>query len=167
MYKKTCTLSLSVPIGQYEWGTWADRQSPHCRLVWRSQFPGLLHKFLWYALTHEGLQANMRSLMWGVGCKNYPRQRWVCVLGRFWGAHALHGVISLQQMFLWPRSWPHTLSCVWGWGRWGPWGSGARAARCFTAPSPTVQHVFFHCLLFLSVLHFCRWYCGAYATCCA
>ena len=65
------------------------------------QFPGLLHKCVWYALTHEGLQANMRSIMWGVGCKGYPQQWWVRVLRRFWGAHALHGIISLRQMFLW------------------------------------------------------------------
>ena len=73
LYRKSCTLSLSVPISQYEWGTCVDRHSPHCRLVWRSQFPGLLHKCVWYALTHEGLQANMRSIMWGVGCKGYPQ----------------------------------------------------------------------------------------------
>ena len=36
--RKLCTLSLDVPVGQYEWGTWVDRCSPHYRLVWRSQF---------------------------------------------------------------------------------------------------------------------------------
>ena len=101
LYRKSCTLSLAVPISQYEWGTWVDRHSPHCRLVWRSQFPGLLHKCVWYALTHEALQANMRSIMWALGCKGYPQQWWVRVLRRFWGAHALHNVIPLRQMFIW------------------------------------------------------------------
>ena len=96
LYRKSCTLSLSVPISQSEWGTWVDRHSPHCRLVWRSQFPGLLHKCVSYALTHEGPQANMRSIMWGVGCKGYPQQWWARVLRRFWDVHVLHGVISLR-----------------------------------------------------------------------
>ena len=101
VYRKSCTLSPTVPISQYEWGTWVDRHSPHCRQVWRSQFHGLLHKCVWYALTHEALQANMRSIMWGVGCKGYPQQWWVRVLRRLCCAHALHNVIRLRQMFLW------------------------------------------------------------------
>ena len=101
LYRTSCTLSLSVPIGQYKWGTWVDRHSPHCRLVWRSQFPGLLHNCVWYALTAEGLQANMPSIMWGVGCKGYPQQWWARVLRRFWDAHTLHGVISFRQIFFW------------------------------------------------------------------
>ena len=32
LYCKSCALSLTVPISQYEWGTGVDRDSPHCRL---------------------------------------------------------------------------------------------------------------------------------------
>ena len=101
LYRKSHTLSLDVPISQYEWGTWVDWQIPHCCLVWRSQFPALLHKCVWYALTHEALQANMRSIMWGVGCEGYPQQWWERVLRRFWSAHALHDVMPLRKMFIW------------------------------------------------------------------
>ena len=103
LFRKSCTLSLNVPISQYEWGAWVDRRSPHCRLVWQSQFPGLLHKCVWYALTPEALQANLRSIMWGVGCKGYPRRWWMRVLRRFWHAYALHRIVPLRQMLMWCR----------------------------------------------------------------
>ena len=66
-------------------GTWVDKHNPHARLVRRSRFPGLLHKCAWYALNVVSFSANIRSVMWGVGCKGYPQKWWMGVLHRFLG----------------------------------------------------------------------------------
>ena len=62
----SCTVSLFGDPLSEEWCKWVDRHSPHCRLVWRSQFPGLLIKCLWYALDTASFEANVRSLMFAL-----------------------------------------------------------------------------------------------------
>ena len=55
---KPGTVSLNGdPLGE-EWCKWVDCWSPHGRLVWRSQFPGLLIKCLWYAVDTPSFALN-------------------------------------------------------------------------------------------------------------
>ena len=53
-------------------GYWVDVTSPHARMVWRSQFPSLLQKSIWYALTPGDIRDNPRSLFWGWESKDTP-----------------------------------------------------------------------------------------------
>ena len=55
-----------------EWAWWVHKSSPHAGVVWRSQFPVLLHKSCWYAASVADLICNFRSLFWGVGYMGYP-----------------------------------------------------------------------------------------------
>ena len=103
LYCKAYTLSLAAPTSQSEWGTWVDRASPHSRIVWGSQFPGLLHKCTWYTLNVPSLQANLRSVMWGVGCKGYPQRWWMRALRRFWREYVLECLVPFRHMMLWVR----------------------------------------------------------------
>ena len=70
---------------------------------WRSQFPGLLIKCLWYALDTHLFSLNVRSVLWGIGCKGYPRKWWLGTLQRFWSKYALHDVICMAQLIAWVR----------------------------------------------------------------
>ena len=63
---------LGEPDTIPEWDSWKDLCSPHTRLVWRSQFPSILQKCVWCALTTDDLITNLRSVMWGLGVKRYP-----------------------------------------------------------------------------------------------
>ena len=47
-------------------------------LVRKSHFPSMLQKSssIGYALTHEDVRENFRSVMWGVGAKGYPKSWW-------------------------------------------------------------------------------------------
>ena len=76
LLKKSCTLSLSDLPGTMEWSTWVDVHSPHAKHVWKSQFPSLLLKCMWHSLTGADFVANVRSAMWGMGAKAYPRKWW-------------------------------------------------------------------------------------------
>ena len=100
LLRKACTLSLIGDPIRAEWYTWVDRDSPHARLVWRSQIPGLLQKSVWYSLQPDSLCANVRSVMWGVGCKRYPSQWRIGNLRRFWGMYPLGDLISWRQQQL-------------------------------------------------------------------
>ena len=40
--------------------SWTDVCSPHAGLVWRSKFPSILQKCVWYALTMDDLITNLR-----------------------------------------------------------------------------------------------------------
>ena len=48
---KACTLLLADPPSDVELGSRVDRVGPHAKQVWKSQFPSLLLKCMWYAPT--------------------------------------------------------------------------------------------------------------------
>ena len=60
-------LSLYDPAAPGEWTCWVHMFSPIARTVWRSQFPSIILKFTWYALSMNDLRLNVRSLIWGMG----------------------------------------------------------------------------------------------------
>ena len=86
-----------------EWDRWIDLSSPNARLVWRSHFPALLRKSLWYALTPRDICLNLRSILWGIGVKNYPRAWWLPPLKRFYNSNSLKRVLPLSQCLDWMR----------------------------------------------------------------
>ena len=98
--RKGVTLNLDDPL-QFEWLRWVDGFSPHARVVWRSHFPSLLLKCLWYALNHEDVIKNFKSLMWGVGYKHFPSKWVVPILRRFYDQHRLDRVVSLPILLGW------------------------------------------------------------------
>ena len=96
---EACTVSLQAAVLTFEWATWVDPHSSHARLVWRSRFPGLLHKSVWYALDLASFTAQVCSVMWGVGYRGYPRGGWVGVLHRFWRIQRLDHVQPLPMLY--------------------------------------------------------------------
>ena len=73
-----------------EWDSGTDVCSPHGRLVWRSQFQSM-----WYALATDDLIANLKSVMWGLGVKRYPRRWWLPTLRNFYHTASLGRVVPL------------------------------------------------------------------------
>ena len=63
--QKGCAPSLDADPLSMEWSKWASAGSLHVAIVWRSHFPALLNKCLWYSLTVQALHVNLRSLLWG------------------------------------------------------------------------------------------------------
>ena len=55
------------PLEDREWEKWVDTSSPHAPMVWKSHFPSLLIKCVWYASDTECLRANLRSVLCGIG----------------------------------------------------------------------------------------------------
>ena len=98
LHRKGVVPALHAP--EPEWLNWVDASSPHTRNVWASQFPSLLQKSIWYALTPQDIRDNLRSLCWGVGRKGYPSKWWSGTLGRFHRMY-LSRVVGLQQLQAW------------------------------------------------------------------
>ena len=64
----TTTHDLPMPNpGDPEWLHGVHSKSPHACKVWKSQFPSLVHKSMWYAFHRSDLLHNIRSLMHGIG----------------------------------------------------------------------------------------------------
>ena len=101
--RKGVVRTLGEPDVIPEWESWTDVCSPHARLVWRSQFPSILQKCVWYALTTNDLETNFRSVLWGVGVKRYPRQWWLPTLRKFHNTASLGRVFSLHQLISWVK----------------------------------------------------------------
>ena len=66
-------LSLYDPTSPVEWTRWVSRFSPNARTTWRSPFPSMVLKSIWYALSTDDLRLNIRSLIWGMGYHRYPK----------------------------------------------------------------------------------------------
>ena len=79
--------------------------------------PSLFLKSLWYAGSQDDLltttptgklaptpqPTNFRSLTWGVGWHNYPKEWWLPCMERFLRKHNLLGLISLGIVATWVR----------------------------------------------------------------
>ena len=103
LLRKGCTLSLQAPPMDMEWSRWTDSCSPHAAMVWRSHFPALLGKCLWYSLSHSALVANVRSLLWGVGYRRYPGGWWKGRLRRFLTRYRLATALPWGLLMQWVR----------------------------------------------------------------
>ena len=62
------------------------------------QFPSLLCKSVWFAVSKEDLTANVRSLMCGLGIKGHSRHCWRPALHRFMHRLRLHRV-HMHKLF--------------------------------------------------------------------
>ena len=79
-----------------------DQRAQHLKdKVWKSQFLSLLLKCMWYALTTTNFVTNLRSDMWGMGVKSYPRKWWHPTLWRLFHKHAWHKVVRFQDLLQW------------------------------------------------------------------
>ena len=101
--RKAMTPSLHSLSDAPEWSTWVDAFSPSARIVWRSHFPSLLRKCLWYALTTCHVKSNLRSVLWGVGVKGYPRKWWRGQLTKFFRSTQLDRVVSMRELLNWVK----------------------------------------------------------------
>ena len=99
--RKGVPLLLGCPSP--EWENWVDISSPHARMVWRSQFPSLLQKSIWFALTPGNIRDDLRSLFWGVGIKGYPPKWWMGWLKRFLRNAWMQDLVSLPELLHWRR----------------------------------------------------------------
>ena len=61
----------------------------------------MLLKCMWYALNTADFVTNLRSVMWGMGAKSYPRKWWHPTLWRLFHKHAWHRVICFQDLMKW------------------------------------------------------------------
>jgi len=83
-----------------EWMAWVSASLPHGRSVRGSHFIALLHKSVWYVMSLHDIRLNLRSLMWGVGVKQYP---WKCCFPpiRCFYHKYLDQVVTLKQLSPW------------------------------------------------------------------
>ena len=44
---------------------------------------------------------NIRSVMWGMGAKSYPRKWWHSTFWRLFHKHALHRVVQFHDLLAW------------------------------------------------------------------
>ena len=103
--RKNITTFLPITyatIGCVEWDTWVDVTSSHARLVWRSHFPSILIKCVWYALSPSDLINNFKSCMWCVGAKGLWRdgyQAYEC----FFYLNNISRVVTIVQLRAWAK----------------------------------------------------------------
>ena len=95
--------ALSKPTDDtpVEWTRWVHRLSPNARSVWRSQFPPLVLKSMWYSLSVRDICCDIRSLMWGMGYHGYPKQWWQPKLYAMWRKYRLDRCFSMHQADRW------------------------------------------------------------------
>ena len=70
-------------------------------IAWRSYFPTLLSKCMWFALAVFDVRVNLRSLMWGVGLKQYPVGWWKPALRRFFISVTLGRLVTVEELHAW------------------------------------------------------------------
>ena len=100
LIRKGAFLDVPPPEDQ-EWEKWVDTSSPHAPMVWRSHFPSLLIKCVWYASNTECLRANLKSVLWGVGVKGYPARWRRGALRSFYYKAGLERVVTFKQLREW------------------------------------------------------------------
>jgi hypothetical protein len=93
--RKGVVLSLSDAGPDAEWLRWIPAVSANARFTLTSMLPSLFLKSLWYAGSQDDLVTNFRSLTWGVGWHDYPKEWWLPCMERFLRKHNLLGLISL------------------------------------------------------------------------
>ena len=101
--RKAMTHSLHGLSDAPEWSTWVDVFSPSTRIVWRSHFPSLLRKCLWYALTSHHVRSNLRSVLWGVGVKGYPKKWWQGQLTKLFHAPQPDRIVPMRGLLHWVK----------------------------------------------------------------
>ena len=94
-------LSLYDPAALGEWTRWVHRFSPNARTVWRSQFPSIVLKSIWYALSMNDLRLNVPSLIWGMGYHSYPKRWWRPKLFSLWSKYRMGRCFSMHEVDLW------------------------------------------------------------------
>ena len=92
--RKACPLSLDDLPSDVESGFWVDRVRHHAKQVWKSQFPSLLLKCMWCALSTTHFVTNLRSVMWGMRAKSYLKKWSHPTLWRLFHKHACHKVVG-------------------------------------------------------------------------
>ena len=61
---------------------------------------------MWYAITQADVCDNLRSLMWGIAYKVYPKRWWLPVLNRFYTQHCvdrLRDIMALPILLAWAK----------------------------------------------------------------
>ena len=86
-----------------EWLRWVPARSANASFTLASMLPSLFLKSLWYAGSTADVQANFRSLLWGVGWHSYPKHWWLPCLTRFLRKYNLLEVFSLGSVTTWVR----------------------------------------------------------------
>ena len=84
-----------------KWTRWVSCKSPNARSVWRSQFPSLVLKSIWYAVSPRDLQLSSRSLVWGMGWHSYPRRWWRPKLFALWTRYRLGRCFFMHTVDRW------------------------------------------------------------------
>ena len=104
MRRKGVVNELSWPLRHdFEWQRWLPVTSPNAKDVLTSFLPSLLNKCLLYALNPLGLKLNVRSLTWGLGWHNYPRQWWENAVKGFVEDLHLYDIFPLRDIDTWER----------------------------------------------------------------
>ena len=104
MRRKGVVTKLSWPLRHdFEWQRWLPVTSPNAKDVLTSFLPSLLNKCLLYALNPLGLILNVRSLTWGLGWHNYPRQWWENAVKGFVKDLHLYDIFPLRDIDTWER----------------------------------------------------------------
>ena len=99
--RKGARLMLGPPSP--EKGNWVGVSSPDAPMVWRSQFPPLLQKSVWYVLTPGSIRDNRISLFWRMGIKGCPPKWWLGWLKKFMQNARMQKLVSLVELLHWRR----------------------------------------------------------------
>ena len=83
-----------------ECSRWVDVASTNSRLVWRSFFPSLLQKCLWYAMTGDNIWSNVTSVLVSLVHKHYPVGWWRPTLLRWFEKYHLDRIFSWRKLMI-------------------------------------------------------------------
>ena len=101
----------NLPCEEGEWEKRVAVSSPpvllaccvveRARMVWKSHFPSVLLKCVWYASNKQCWLSNLKSVMWGVGAKSYPVKWWWGALRTFHNKAGLERLVAFRQLREW------------------------------------------------------------------
>ena len=92
---------LSLDDKDPEWAAWPPAYAPNARCVLQAKLTPLLNDSLIYAMQHTDVLQNLRSLAWGLGNRQYPKQWWQTPVANFLRGQDLLRVVTVALFVEW------------------------------------------------------------------
>ena len=92
---------LSLDDKDTAWAAWPPAYAPNARCVLQARLTPLLNDSPNYAMQHTDVLQNLRSLAWGLGSGEYPKQWWHTPVANFLRGQDLLGVVTAARFVEW------------------------------------------------------------------